>query len=70
MRPGFGSHVGYRGPVVREKAGFTHASGKLSPDVREKRFSTHGAENLTGEKTKKQAGHCARPAFIRLPWGN
>ena len=29
---------------MREKAGFTHASGKLSPDVRGKRFSTHGAE--------------------------
>lgn len=49
--------------------------GEMGPDVRGKRFSTHGAENLSGEMTtifptKKQAGHCARPAFIRLPWGN
>ena len=75
MRPGFGSHVGPGGPVVREKAGFTHDRGTLGSDVRGKRFSAHGAENLSGEKTtifptKKQAGHCARPAFIRLPWGN
>lgn len=56
MRP----HVGPRGSGVREKAGFTHASGKLSPDVRGKRFSTHGAENLSGEKTKK-TGRALRP---------
>lgn len=70
MRPGFGSHVGPGGPVVREKAGFTHDRGNLGSGVRGKRFSAHGVENLSGEKTKKQAGHCARPAFIRLPWGN
>lgn len=44
MHPGFAAPCRASCPVVREKAGFTHASGKLSPDVREKRFSAHDTE--------------------------
>gem|GEM_PF-3716078 len=70
MHPGFAAPCRASCPVVREKAGFTHVKGNLGPVVRGKRFSAHGVENLSGERTKKQAGHCVRPAFIRLPWGN
>lgn len=76
MHPGFAAPCRTWCPVVREKAGFTHDSGKLGSDVRGKRFSTHGAENLSGEKKNRPGtapdllssgyrGETSCPAFRR-----
>ena len=54
-------------PDVRGKRFSAHGAEERWALGREERPSLEEKRCLTGEKTKKQAGHCARPAFIRLP---
>ena len=69
-KAGFTHESGDFAPDVRGKRFSAHVAEERRGSAEEKRGLSKKRDVSLARKQKKQAGHCARPAFIRLPWGN